>query len=135
MSVPGQRKEVLGFAPCVTSPGGDFSVASPQCAGRRRPILPRCCEGGGGHCESPGGGQGLPCALLLSGFLPVRFLQGAEGFELLKLAQSNPELAPAQRGCVAQVNTNVGAWAVASSSPLQDPLPLGWERFISSGIL
>lgn len=65
----------------------------------------------------------------------MRFLQGAEGFELLKLAQSNPELAPAQRGHVAQVNTSVGAWAVASSSPLQEPLPLGWERFISSGIL
>jgi len=40
VSVPGRREKALGFAPCVTSPAGDSSVASPQHTGRRRPILP-----------------------------------------------------------------------------------------------
>lgn len=47
-----------------------------------------------------GAQPGLFCALLRSGFLPVWFLQRAEGFKLLKQAHSNPELAPAQLGCV-----------------------------------
>lgn len=34
-----QSEEALGFALCVTSLGGDFSVASPHDAGRCRPIL------------------------------------------------------------------------------------------------
>lgn len=34
MSVPSQREEALGFALCVTSLGGDLSVASPQHTGR-----------------------------------------------------------------------------------------------------
>ena len=130
MSVPGQREEALGFAPCITSP----RVASPQHTWQMtanfaypRPLHPWCCEGGGGRCGSPGRGEGLPCALLLSGLLLVQFLQRAEGFELLKPAQSNPELVPAQLGCVHK-------WAVASS-PLQESSPLGWERLISSGIL
>lgn len=70
--------------------------------------------------------------MLLWGFLPLQFLQRIEGFKLLKPAQSNPEFAAAQLH--AQENTGVGTWIVASS-PLQEPLPLGWERFISTGTL
>lgn len=64
----------------------------------------------------------------------MRFLQRAEGFGSLKLAQLSPELAPAPLGCMHKVNTKEGAQAVASS-PLQEPSALGWERFISLGML
>lgn len=114
--------------------GGDFSAVSPQnivvdsqfCLFPSL-LCPGCCEGGGLCPGGPGSGPWSS-----RGFFLLQFLQRAEGFELLKPAQLNPELAPAQL-CM-EKNTGVGAWAVASS-PLQEPFLLPWERFISLGVL